>query len=78
MEGKSQRLRQSSDDLEDTRETKSILFGLERILVWVYRKQDCQTYAVYGWEVDNDLTNKRNGCTFEEAKEKYWKGLKFV
>jgi len=63
--------------MDITKETKSELFGLERILVWVYRKQDCQRYDVYGWEVDTDLTNKRNGCTFEEARAEHWKGLFF-
>lgn len=78
MERKGQGLRQSSDDLEDTKETKSVLFGLERVLVWVYRKQDCQMRDTYCWEVDTALTNKRNGCTFEEAQERYWKGLEFA
>lgn len=77
MAREGQGLRQSSDDLEETRETKSELFGLQRILVWVYRKQDCQKYDVYGWEVDKDLTDKRNGETFKEAQERCWKGLQF-
>lgn len=77
MARQGQGIRQSSDDLEETKETKSVLFGLERVLVWVYRKQDCQRYDVYAWEVDTELTNKRNGCTFDEARERHWKDLQF-
>ena len=78
MEGQSQRLRKSSDDIEDTKETISELHGLKRIIVWVYRKQYSQPFDVWAWEPDTELTNQRNGETFEEAREKHWKDRQFA
>jgi hypothetical protein len=77
MEGQSQRLCQSSDDLDVTKETVGELYGLKRIYVWVYRKQDFQKYDVWAWEVDKELTDLRNGETFDQARERCWKGLQF-
>lgn len=71
MAAKGQRLRQYSDDIVKTKETKSVFFGLERVLVWVYRHDIC------GWEIDKDLTDKRNGETFDQARERCWQGLQF-
>jgi len=78
MEGQSQRLRKFANDLEVTKETISELYGLKRIIVWVYRKQDFQTFDVWAWEPDTELTNQRNGETFEEAREKHWKDRQFA
>ncbi len=65
MEGQSERLRQSSDDMI---ESNSKYQGLERILVF---KRVLVNGAV-AWEFDVVLTEKRNGCTFEEKTKECW------
>ena len=67
MERESSRLCESSNHLiEDILEKKVDYFGIKRILVF----RGIESNDSLFWEFDSFLTEKRNGCSFEEAKKR--------
>jgi len=73
MERQCEGICQSSNDIE-TRETDGSLFGLKGILVW----KRVVVFGAVAWELDTDLTAKRNGCSFQERASHAWKDMKFA
>lgn len=67
MERESSRLCESSDHLiQDILEEKVEYQGIKRILVF----RGVEFNDSIAWVFDTFLTEKRNGCSFEEAKKR--------
>lgn len=47
-------------------ETTGEWYGVKRIFVWVFNE------ALNAWELDKEMTEKRNGCSFQSAILTEW------